>query len=423
MPRYRYSAIDARSGQETQGAIESANSEAAAAQLKASGLFPTQLELQSAAVTNKLAAGTERTGTRGKIRSLLSWRSRRVLDRKGLGLFTRQLATLLKARMPLVRALDVLARQQRSPAARTAITQVADTIRGGGTLSEGLRLYPKTFDDLYVNMIKAGEAGAALNVVLERLARFLEKGEKIRGKVKAALTYPVIILVVAIGIVAALMVFVIPKFQGIFQSLLKGQSLPWLTDLVLHVSGFVQHHVIATLLMAGGAYAGLAAVKRTAVGRRIWDWCAIRLPVIGELGLKTSIARFTRTLGTLLSSGVPILSALVITRDTSGNVHVARALSLVHDRVEGGEGIAGPLEAAKLFPPMVTSMIEVGEETGALPEMLTRIADTYEDEVDNAVGALTSVLEPIMIVVMALMVGTIVVALFLPIIRIIQSLS
>lgn len=347
----------------------------------------------------------------------------RPINAKGLTLFTRQLATLVKAGMPILRAIEVLARQERNPAFKPILESLAEAIRSGGNFSDGLLQHPKVFDRLYVNMVKAGEAGGVLEIVLERLSKFMEKAEKIKGKVKSAMTYPVIIMFIAVGIVAALMVFVIPKFEDIFASMLKGQALPTLTRLVLAVSRFVQTQIIITIGIGFAIYFAFNAFGRTKPGRSFYDLLAIKLPGLGDLVLKASISRFTRTFGTLLSSGVPILQAILITRDTSGNVHVAAALDLVHDRVKEGEGVARPLESTKVFPGMVTSMIEVGEETGSLPEMLNRIADTYDDEVDNAVGGLTSILEPIMIVFMAVVVGTIVIALFLPIIKIIETLS
>lgn len=283
--------------------------------------------------------------------------------------------------------------------------------------------YPKIFDRLYVNMVKAGEAGGVLETVLERLALFMEKTERIKGKIKAAMTYPVIVVLLAVGIVAALMVIVVPKFEQIFSGLLKGQPLPALTRFVMSVSYFVQHNIVMTLIISAAAYALFIAGRKTVMGGRVMDWLLIKSPVLGDLFLKAAIARFTRTFGTLLASGVPILQALLITRDTSGNVHVAGAIERVHDRVKEGDGVAGPLGATAIFPGMVTSMIEVGEETGALPEMLARIADTYDEEVDNAVNSLTSIIEPFMIVFLAFLVGTIVIALFLPIVSIIQHLQ
>jgi type IV pilus assembly protein PilC len=259
--------------------------------------------------------------------------------------------------------------------------------------------------------------------VLERLARFMEKAERIKSKVKSAMTYPLIVVALAVGIVAALMVFVVPKFEQIFSGLLKGQPLPALTRFVMGLSYFVQHNIVVSVIVLVALYVLFQIFRKTRFGERVLDWLAIKLPVLGDLFLKAAIARFTRTFGTLLASGVPILQALIITRDTSGNVHVAAAIDVVHDRVKEGDNVARPLESTAIFPGMVTSMIEVGEETGALPDMLTRIADTYDEEVDNAVAALTSIIEPFMIVFLALMVGTIVIALFLPIVSIIQHLQ
>lgn len=345
------------------------------------------------------------------------------INTKGAAVFTRQLSTLVKAGMPILRSLEVLGRQEKRPAFKQTIEHIADTIRGGGNFSDGLAAHERVFDRLYVNMIKAGEAGGVLGTVLERLSVFMEKAEKIKGKVKSAMIYPIIIVSVAMAIVSVLMIFVVPKFQEIFTGLLKGQPLPWLTQMLLNVSNFLKDHYLTAIVGLVGAYFGFKFFAGTKFGRRIIDWCLIHMPIVGDLFLKAAIGRFTRTFGTLLASGVPILQALLITRDTSGNVHIADALTVVHDRVKEGDNVAKPLESTRIFPGMVTSMIEVGEETGALSDMLTRIADTYDEEVDNAVAGLTSIIEPIMIVFMAVMVGTIVIALFLPLVSIIQHLS
>ena len=437
MPTFTFTAIDALSGREQHGMLESNTAELASSTLKARGLAPIALTLASTAKRNatattqlggpaqkQVASGTrERSivppASTVKRRKVLG----RIISRKALTLFTRQLATLLKARMPLLRCLQVLARQEKSPAFRQVIEVFVESIRSGGNFSDGLMQYPKIYDRLYVSMVKAGEAGGVLETVLDRLALFMEKTERIKAKVKTAMTYPVIVVLLAVGIVAALMVVVVPKFEQIFSGLLKGQPLPALTQFVLSISYFVQHHLFATVGIAVASYALFVAGRKTALGHRVVDRILIRAPVVGDLFLKAAIARFTRTFGTLLASGVPILQALLITRDTSGNVHIARAIACVHDRVKEGEGVAGPLQATAIFPGMVTSMIEVGEETGALPDMLARIADTYDEEVDNAVNSLTSVIEPFMIVFLALMVGTIVIALFLPIVSIIQHLQ
>ncbi len=347
----------------------------------------------------------------------------RVVNAKGLAIFTRQLATLVRAGMPILRSLEVLARQEKRPAFREVIEGIADTIRSGGNFSDGLAANEKVFDRLYVNMVRAGEAGGVLDTVLDRLSVFMEKAQRIKGKVKSAMIYPIIIVCVATVIVGVLMVFVVPTFRNIFRDMLKGQPLPALTEGLLTVSNFLKEHFLFALGGLPALYVAFLLFGRTRFGGRTIDWLLIRLPVLGDLFLKASIARFTRTFGTLLASGVPILQALVITRDTSGNIHIADAINVVHDRVKEGDNVAKPLESTHIFPGMVTSMIEVGEETGALPDMLTRIADNYEEEVDTAVAGLTSIIEPVMIVFMAIVVGTIVIALFLPMVSIIQHLQ
>jgi type IV pilus assembly protein PilC len=283
--------------------------------------------------------------------------------------------------------------------------------------------HPRIFDRLYLNMIRAGEAGGVLDGVFDRLARFQEKSLHVRGKVVAAMVYPAVVLGVAVAILAGLLVFVVPKFQQIFADLLKGAPLPPLTRAVLAVSDVVRHHALLAGAGLIAAWVGFRIFRRTPAGARVVDTLVVKLPLFGDLFLKAIIARFGRTLGTLLSSGVPILAALLITRDTCGNARVAAAIMRVHDRVKEGAPVAQPLEATRVFPPMVTSMIEVGEHTGQLPEMLNKVADIYEEEVDNAVAGLSSLIEPILILFLALIVGTIVIALFLPIIRIVQLLT
>ncbi len=424
MPTYAYIAIDASTGKELRGSCQAGSVALATAELKSRGLFPTDLSTAPEAKAEQAYAG--RKPRRGAATFPL-WarltKPRGTSGPKARTLFTRQLATMLKAGMPLLRAIEVLERQQRSGALKQAIGGVADTIRSGGNLSDGLAQYPKLFDRLYLNMVKAGEAGGALDVVLLRLADFLEKAQRIRGKVKAAMTYPFIIMAVAVAVVSALIVFVIPRFESIFATMLKGRPLPALTQAVLAVSDWVEQNLAVSAIAMVVGVGLLRWLAGTGRGTRVVDRALLALPVIGDLNLKSAVARFTRTLGTLLSSGVQILDALRITRETAGNVHVAEAVDAVRLRVKAGEGVARPLEETGVFPAMVPSMIEVGEETGQLPAMLERVADTYDEEVDNAVTALTSILEPIMVVIMAVVVGTIVVALFLPLVSIVQSLS
>lgn len=441
MPRYTYTAIEAASGRERRGTIDGPSPDHVSSELKARGLAPMSLVIAASVSTLGPGRATGAADAANSTRRSLPAKPKppaanaispgrrrpfvigRVVTAKGLTLFTRQLATLVKAGMPLLRSLEVLGRQEKNVPFRGVVEDLAETIRSGGNFSDGLRQHPRIFDRLYVNMVKAGEAGGVLDTVLERLARFMEKTERIKGKVKSAMTYPFIVILLAVGIVSALMIFVVPRFEEIFSGLLKGQPLPALTQAVLGFSYFVKDHVVASLGIAVTVWLAFVVFRRTRPGTRALDRLTIRMPVLGGLFLKASIARFTRTFGTLLASGVPILQALTITRDTSGNVHVADAITVVHDRVKEGDTVAGPLASTGIFPGMVTSMIEVGEETGALADMLTRIADTYDDEVDNAVAGLTSIIEPLMIVALALLVGTIVIALFLPIVSIIQHLQ
>lgn len=419
MPRFNYNAIELVTGRTRQGTLDAANRDTAVTVLKSRGLAPTKLVAQSESIPRPPAkpAGDKPT------RAWWNLRIGRVLSRAALAIFTRQLAMLVRAGMPLLRGLEVLGRQERNPIFRAVLEKMATHIRNGGTLSESLRQHPRIFDHLYVNMVRAGESGGVLDVALGRLAKFLEKSLQVRGRIKAAMTYPLIVVIVASAIVLGLMIFVVPKFEAIFAGTLKGQALPALTQFVLGASSLLQHHALVAIMLTTILVGLVQVIVRTPAGARRLDRTRLRLPVIGELLRKAAIARFTRTFGTLLASGVPILPALAITADTSGNVHLADAIRQVHDRVKAGDGVAGPLRATDVFPDMVASMIEVGEETGALPDMLNRIADTYDEEVDRSVDALTALIEPLMIVLMAVMVGTIVIALFLPIIRIVQSLG
>jgi type IV pilus assembly protein PilC len=296
-------------------------------------------------------------------------------------------------------------------------------VQGGSTFSDALALHPKIFNDLYVNMIKAGEVGGVLELVLTRLSEFQEKAAKIKNKVLSAMVYPIIVMTMAVGIMCFLLVFIVPRFEAIFHDLLGDKPLPPVTRFVLGVSGVMKDHGLVLLAAVAAIVIIYNFIGRTRKGRLAIDIFKLRMPLFGNLNRKTAISRFARTLGTLVTSGVPILQALNITRDTAGNAAIARAIARVHDSVKEGESIVQPLEASKAFPPMVVSMIDVGEETGKLPEMLLKVADVYDDEVDNAVAALTSMLEPIMIVFLAVIVGTIVLALFTPLISIITGLT
>ena len=290
-------------------------------------------------------------------------------------------------------------------------------------ISEALAVHPKSFDKLYVSMIRAGEASGAMEVVLNRLAEFMEKAQRIAGKVKSAMVYPIAVLVMAMGITAGLMIFIVPKFGAMFEEMLPGEKLPGITEFVINCSYAMQHHFLTVFLCFIGIIVVIKLFLKTKIGTYLWDLMCIKIPMISGLVVKNICARFARTLGTLMGSGVAVLSALMIVRDTTGNELFARAIDSVHDAVKEGEGMTKPLEKSGLFPLMLCSMIEVGEETGALPDMLNRVAAVYEEEVDRAVEGLTALIEPLMIMFLAGVIGTIVIALFAPLVKMIDKLG
>ena len=425
MPRYTYVALDAR-GQESTGLVEARSSNEAIGQLRQAGYFPTSVyEEGKGGPDGKLARAGAKAARVARPRTKISivLFQRKKVKPKIMMIFTRQLATLIDSGLPLLRGLNVLAKQERDTVLRNTINKLADGVQGGSTFSESLAQHPLIFNHLYVNMVKAGEVGGVLELALRRLAEFQEKAQKIKNKVVAAMVYPIIVMTMAIAIMAFLLVFIVPKFEAIFHDMLGDKPLPAITLFVIGVSNFVKNHGLVLLGLLIAAVAAYKLIARTRAGRSIIDRFKLRVPLFGDLIRKTAISRFSRTLGTLVTSGVPILQALNITRETAGNMVIAGAISQVHDSVKEGESIVQPLEASGAFPPMAISMIDVGEETGQLPEMLLKIADVYDDETDNSVAALTSMLEPIMIVFLALVVGTIVIALFMPLISIISGLQ
>jgi type IV pilus assembly protein PilC len=425
MPRYTYVALDSR-GQESTGSVDASSTKEAIGQLRQAGYFPTSVSEAGKAATDgkvaRRAVRPPRTEQSPRSKNLVLFQ-RKSVKPKTLMIFTRQLATLIDAGLPLLRGLNVLAKQERDSVLKSAINQVADSVQGGSTFSEGLAQHPRLFNDLYVNMVRAGEVGGVLELVLTRLAEFQEKAQKVKNKVVAAMVYPIIVLLLALGIMIFLLIFIVPRFETIFHDMLGDKPLPAITLFVIGVSDFMQAHWAVLLGVIIALLASCKIAARTRAGRAVLDRTKLRAPLFGDLIRKTSISRFSRTLGTLVTSGVPILQALNITRETAGNMVIARAISQVHDSVKEGESITLPLETSGAFPPMVISMIDVGEETGQLPEMLLKIAEVYDDEVDNSVAALTSLLEPIMIVLLALIVGTIVIALFMPLVSIISGLQ
>ena len=435
MATFQYIAKDS-SGQEKRGMVEAGDRSGAIAAIRAQGLMPTALgEVKggggaAAKPAAKKAAPAKKPAKKGgglgskeiNIKLPKFLRPKRV-KAKDLTTFTRQLATLVNAGLPLMRCIEVLKKQKMAPAMMDCLDGISENIAGGGTFSDALTAYPKIFDNLYVNMVKAGEAGGVLEVVLNRLAEFAEKAQKIKNKVKGAMIYPSVVLFAAIGITAFLLVTVIPKFQQVFNDILGGAELPAVTEFVMGISDFVQHNGFQILIGVVAVVVVYKIFGKTPFGAYQLDRMRISMPIIGTLVRRTAISQFSRTLGTLLASGVPILQALVIVRDTTGNRVVRRAIQTVHDAVKEGESMTDPLASSKVFPPMVVSMVQVGEETGALPDMLTRIANTYDDEVDNAVAGMTAAIEPALIIFLAVVVGTIVIAMFLPMIKIISSVS
>jgi type IV pilus assembly protein PilC len=340
---------------------------------------------------------------------------------KDLAVFTRQFATMINAGLPLVQCLDILSRQLDKQMFRDITKRVMHDIESGSTLSESLGRHPKAFDELYVNMVNAGEAGGILDTILIRLADYIEKIEALKRKVRGAMMYPAVVFLVAMGATLFMLMFIIPTFARMFSDF--GAALPLPTRVVLGLSNLIRDFWWAGLLGAIGLVVGLKKYYGTYKGQHRIDGLLLKFPVIGDVLRKGAVARFTRTLGTLVSSGVPILDGLEITAKTAGNVIIKDAVMHARASIREGDTIANPLRQSRVFPPMVVQMITVGEETGALDEMLTKIADFYDDEVDTAVDALTSIIEPIMIVVMGAIVGGMVVAMYLPIFRMVNVIS
>jgi len=424
MANFQYIALDAK-GEQTTGTVQAGSETDAVAQLRAQGLYPTKV-IQEGKGNLSVAGKKAAAKARGKKKARGKTGGR--IKPKILMIFTRQLATLIDSGLPLLRGLTVLGKQEPNQVLRGTINSIADSVQGGSTFSESLAQHPRIFDKLYVNMVKAGELGGVLEVVLTRLAEYQEKAHKLKNKIVAAMVYPVIVMFIAVAILTFLMLFIVPKFKEMFADM-GGAELPTISKVVFGFSDFMMKinfivpNAVWILFSLFGVWLIFQFWGRTKGGRRLLDTFKLRIPLFGEIQRKSAVSRFSRTLGTLVTSGVPILQALNITKETAGNVVISEAISKVHESVKEGESIVQPLQASKVFPSMVISMVDVGEETGQLPEMLLKIADVYDDEVDNAVTALTSVLEPIMIVFLALVVGAIVFALFLPLIKIIQQMQ
>lgn len=404
-------------GQPVKGEIEAVNSDEAIAKVRAGGNFPTKIKEKSVRRAKRAAPGAEERPARGR---------RRTVGRVPVRLltqFTRQLSTLVDAGLPIVRSLDILEQQQKPGPMRLGTRLVKEDVTEGASLSDAMKRHPKAFDSLYTNMVRAGELGGVLDVILQRLSDFMEKSEALKRKVKGAMVYPVAVITFALAIVTLLLMFVVPKFEKIFADM--GSGLPAITQTLLNMSKWMTDDGGWAVIL--GTPVGLILLakllRQSSGGAFFLDRFKLNIPIMGKIVGKTAVARFCRTLGTLLAAGVPILEALNITRDTSGNAVYARALNKVHDAIREGENFATPLRQSKAVEPMVVNMIDVGEETGELDTMLTKIADTYDDEVDTMVSAMTSLMEPVMVIVLGLIVGFIVVALFMPMVHMLDSLQ
>ena len=424
MPKFQYEAMSA-SGQEVKDEVEAPTSEEAIAKIRSLGYFPTKVRQRGGAKkTASIVPGKKKARSLGSVST------------KQLTQFTRQLSTLMDAGLPILRSLRILEQQQKPGTLRLALRGVAEEVEGGATLSEAMARYPKVFDRLFTNMIAAGEMGGVLDVILQRLADFMEKAQKLKRKVIGAMIYPVVVVSFAMLIVAGIMYFVVPKFKTIFVDF--NATLPGPTKLLLTMSDFMvgvkrgPKDEELPMLVPGWLFLILSPVIFFVVyklihqfkgGRFALDVVKLKIPVLGTILTKTAVARFTRTLGTLISAGVPILEAINITKDTSGNEVYSRALERVHDAIREGESFAAPLKATKVVDGLVVNMIDVGEETGDLDKMLIKIADNYDDEVEVLVSSLVSMLEPLLVIFLGVVVGFIVVSLFLPMVSLINALT
>lgn len=386
----------------TAGEIEAPDRTAAVAELRRKAVLVTSIKEKPAGAAR--LAGV-RAGFGGKVKD------------KEMAIFTRQFSTMVDAGLPLVQCLTILAEQSESKTLRTVTSKVAGGVEAGSTLADALRRHPKTFDELYVNLVEVGEAGGILDTVLQRLSVYIEKAAALKRKVKSAMIYPLTIVGVAFVVVIFMLTFVIPTFAKMFAGM--GADLPLPTLIVIRLSDFATNYWWLILGSVIGIVVGTRAYYRTEGGRSLIDALVLKLPVFGTLIRKVAVARFTRTLGTLVSSGVPILEGLRITARTAGNRVVERAVLETRASVTAGKTLAEPLKASTVFPPMVVQMISVGEQTGALDAMLNKIADFYDDEVDTAVSALTALLEPMMIVFLGVVIGGLVIAMYLPIFRLV----
>jgi len=398
MPKFTWEG-KTRTGAQQKGELEAPNEAAVMAQLRRQGIMPSKIRERGRGMDININI----PGFEPKITT------------KDLVVFTRQFATMIDAGLPLVQCLDILSRQQPNRTFKKILTQVKESVESGSTFADALKKHPKAFDELYVNLVAAGEVGGILDTILNRLAAYIEKALKLKKQVKSAMTYPTTIIGIAVVVIAVILIFVIPAFEKMFADF--GGTLPAPTQMVINLSNFIQHYI---LVIIGGFIATVWLIKRiyrTPKGReKIDDW-ALKAPIFGILIRKVAVAKFTRTLGTMISSGVPILDGLEIVAKTAGNKTVEKAIYRVRQSISEGKTIAEPLEKSGVFPPMVCQMIAVGEQSGAIDTMLNKIADFYDDEVDDAVGNLTAMMEPLLMLFLGTTVGGLVIAMYLPIFK------
>jgi len=418
MPTFLYEAMNA-AGQETNGEIDAVSTEEAIGKIREQGLFPTKVKEKAG--KKKVGAAAAKVGRKPAGASGF----KRPVPRKQLTQFTRQLATLQDAGLPILRSLHVLEQQQKPGLLRKVVKEVAEDVEGGATLSEAMAKHPKAFERLYVKMIAAGEAGGVLEIILERLAEFMEKAQKLRRKVIGAMIYPTAVISFASLILLFIMVVVVPKFEAIFADF--NTTLPAPTRILIGTSKWFAFGTppgwVIILLSPLVVFLAIKLAKQSQMGLYVNDLVKLKIPIMGKILHKTAVARFARTLGTLINAGVPILEAINITKDTTGNEVFSRALGQVHDSIREGETFAEPLRASRVVDSLVINMVDVGEETGDLDKMLLKIADNYDDEVETMVNSLMSLLEPVLVIFLGVTVGFIVVSLFLPLVALINSVS
>ena len=440
MATFQYEALD-NAGKKQKGTIEAATSEDAIQRIRLQGYFPTTVREQK---TKKSKGGGGGAESSGGPTDLLATDSGKKKKKKGGGIalgrvkpkqlttFTRQLSTLQDAGLPLLRSLQILESQLKPGLLKNVLGGVVEDVEGGSSLSESMAKHPKAFNHLYCKMVNAGEIGGVLDVILQRLSEFMEKAETLKRRIKGAMIYPIAVIIVAVLIVSGIMYFIIPKFTEIFADF--GVELPAPTIMLINASSWMAGNyptkgampvpgIVFVIFGIPALFVLWKLVRKTKPGKAITDVVIIKIPVIGTLVKKTTVARFTRTLGTLIAAGVPILEAISITRDTAGNFVFEKALGGVHDSIREGESFAGPLRDAKVCDPIVVNMIDVGEETGDMDTMLLKIADNYDEEVDVAVASLVSLIEPMLVLVLGLVIGGIVIAMFLPLVAMIESLQ